>query len=186
MHGLPEWRFSDEASMRWVGVNAQQVRHGVCQRGMATRQGPRQEGPICPEALANNLVKLDLRALEALCNRVIRALAKAGLFRATDTGSVDGTDLETTAQDEGCGQVTRTRKLTDTQGQVREIEVTVYGWKLIVLIDALTKMPLAVQVVPIQAHDTRSLLLRVKLKDVPPGIGTPQEVLATYGLTAHG
>jgi hypothetical protein len=31
-----------------------------------------------------------------------------------------------------------------------------------------------------------SILLRVKLKDVPPGIGTPQEVLATYGLTAHG
>jgi len=30
-----------------------------------------------------------------------------------------------------------------------------------------------------------ALLLGVQLKDVPPGIGTRQEVLATYGLTAH-
>jgi hypothetical protein len=30
-----------------------------------------------------------------------------------------------------------------------------------------------------------ALLLGVKLTDVPPGIGTPQEVLATYGLTSH-
>jgi hypothetical protein len=31
-----------------------------------------------------------------------------------------------------------------------------------------------------------SLLLRAKLKDVPPGIGTLLEVLAKYGLTTHG
>ena len=31
-----------------------------------------------------------------------------------------------------------------------------------------------------------SMLLGAKLKDVPPGIGTLPEVLARYGLTAHG
>ena len=31
-----------------------------------------------------------------------------------------------------------------------------------------------------------SLLLGAKLKDVPPGIGTLPEVLARYGLIAHG
>jgi hypothetical protein len=31
-----------------------------------------------------------------------------------------------------------------------------------------------------------SLLLGAKLKDAPPGIGTLPEVLARYGLTAHG
>jgi hypothetical protein len=30
-----------------------------------------------------------------------------------------------------------------------------------------------------------ALLVGVKLTDVPPGIGTHQEVLATYGLTSH-
>jgi hypothetical protein len=31
-----------------------------------------------------------------------------------------------------------------------------------------------------------SILLGVKLKDVPPGIGTHQEILAKFGLIAHG
>ena len=31
-----------------------------------------------------------------------------------------------------------------------------------------------------------SLLLGVQLKDVPPGVGTLQEILARYGLAAHG
>jgi hypothetical protein len=157
MNALPALLFSDEALMRLVGFNAQQVRQGVCQRGAATRQGPRTAGPICSDTLADNIVKLNLRALETLFNGVIRALAKAGSFGATVTGIVDATDLETTAQYDGCGQVTRKRQITDKRGQVHEIEVTVYGFKLIVLIDARTTIPLAAQVVPIQEHETLCL-----------------------------
>jgi Transposase DDE domain len=157
MNALPALLFSDEALMRLVGLNAQQVRHGVCQRGAAQRQGPRTTGPICADALAENIVKLNLRDLEALFNSAIRALAKAGVFAAKVTGIVDATDLETTEHDESCGRVTRTRKITDKRGHVHEIEVTVYGWKLIVLIDARTKIPLAATVVPIQEHETLSL-----------------------------
>jgi hypothetical protein len=157
MHALPVLLFSDEALMRLVGFNAQQVRHGVCQRGAAQRQGPRTTGPICPDALADNIVKLNVRDVEALFNGAIRALAQAGVFAAKVTGIVDATDLETTAQYEGCGQVTRKRKITNKRGKVHEIEVTVYGWKLIVLIDAWTKIPLAAAVVPIQEHETLSL-----------------------------
>jgi hypothetical protein len=104
MPALPAWLFSDEALIRLVGCNAQQVRHRVCQRGAAHRQGPRTTGPIGPDALADNLVKLHVRDLEALCNSVIRALAKTGVFRAKVTCIVDATDLETTAQSEGCAR----------------------------------------------------------------------------------
>jgi Transposase DDE domain len=157
MNALPALLFSDEALMRLVGFNAQQVRHGVCQRGAAKRRRPRTEGPICADALANNIVKLNLRDLEAWFNGTVRALAKAGVFGTRVTGIVDATDLETTAAYEGCGQVTRKRKLTDKHGKVREIEVTVYGWKPIVLIDARTKIPLAVKVVPIHEHEVLSM-----------------------------
>jgi hypothetical protein len=154
---LPALRCSDEALMRLVGFNAQQVRQGVCQRGAAKRQGPRTRGPICPDALADNLVQLNVRDLEAWFNGVIRALAQAGILAAKVTGIVDATDLETTARYEGCGQVTRTRKITDKRGKVHEIEVTVDGWKLMVLIEARTKLPLAATVVPIQEYETLSL-----------------------------
>jgi hypothetical protein len=75
--------------------------------------------------LAANVVKLNLRDLEALFHGAIRALAQSGAFAAKVTGIVAGTDLETTAQYEGCGHVTRKRQLTDKHGQVRELEVTV-------------------------------------------------------------
>jgi hypothetical protein len=47
---LPSLLFSDEPLMELVGFNAQQVRHGVCQR-------ERAPGPICPDALAKTIVK---------------------------------------------------------------------------------------------------------------------------------
>jgi Transposase DDE domain len=97
------------------------------------------------------------RDLAAGCNGASRALARTGVVAAKRTGLVDATDLDTTAQDEGRGHVTRRQKVTDKRGQVHEIEVTVYGWKLIVLIEARTKIPLAATVVPIQEHETLSL-----------------------------
>jgi hypothetical protein len=157
MHALSSLLFSDEALMQLVGFNAQQVRQGVCQRGRTKRQGERTPGPICPDTLANNMVQCNLRDLEALFNGAIRALAQAGVLGKRVTGIADGTDLETTERYQGCGQATRQRRIEDKWGRVQEIEVTVYGWKLIVLIDARTKLPLAAKVVPIQEHETLSL-----------------------------
>jgi hypothetical protein len=153
-NALPALLVSDEALMPLVGFNAKQVRDGVCQRGAATRQGERQPGPICPDTLAKNIVRWDLRQLEAVFNGAIRALAQAGVFGKQVTGIADGTALETTEHDRGCGQATRQVRMEDTHGQRHEIEVTVYGWKGLLLIDATTKIPLAVKVAPIQEHET--------------------------------
>ena len=82
MNALPALLFSDEALMRLVGFNAHQVRQGVCQRGAAQRQGPRTTGPICPDTVADNMVKLNLRDLEAVFNGAIRALTRTGVLAA--------------------------------------------------------------------------------------------------------
>jgi Transposase DDE domain len=166
INALPSLLFSDEALMHLVGFNAQQVRQGICQRGATKRQGERLPGPICPDTLANNIVKWNLRDLEAVFNGSIRALAKAGVFGAKVTGIADGTDLETTERYTGCGQVTRKVRLEDTRGRMHEIEVTVYGWKVLLLIDAATKMPLAVKVGQINEHETlwtRALVTQARL-----------------------
>ncbi len=166
MNALPALLFSDEALMQLVGFNAQHVRQGMCQRGAAKRQGERPPGPISPETLANNIVKLNLRDLESVFNGAIRALARAGVFAKQVTGIADGTDLETTERYRGCGQVTRKVRIADTQGRVHEIEVTVYGWKVLLLIDAATKIPLAVKVGQIQEHEalwTRALVTQARM-----------------------
>jgi hypothetical protein len=166
MNALPPLLFSAEALMQLIGFNAQHVRQGVCQRGAAKRQGERPPGPICPDTLAKNMVKWNLRPLEAVFNGAIRALAQAGVFGAQVTGLVDGTDLETTERDTGCGQVTRTVCIEDKQGRRQAIEVTVYGWKVLLLIDAATKIPLAVKVGKIHAHEalwSRALVTQARL-----------------------
>jgi hypothetical protein len=154
INALPALLFSDEALMQLVGFNAQRVRDGMCQRGAAMRQGERTSGPICPDTLAKNIVKWNLRQLEAVFNGAIRALAQAGVLGKKVTGIADGTDLETTERYRGCGQVTRKVRMEDTHGREHKIEVTVYGWKVLLLIDAATKIPLAVKVGEIHEHET--------------------------------
>ena len=166
MNALPNVLFSDEALMQLVGFNAQQVRQGICQRGATKRQGARSPGPLCPDTLAKNIVKWNLQDLEVVFNGSIRALATTGVFGAKVTGIADGTDLETTAHYTGCGQVTRKVRIEDKQGQVHEIEVTVYGWKVFLLIDAATKIPLAVKVGKIHEHEalwTRALVTQARM-----------------------
>jgi hypothetical protein len=154
MHALPPWWLSDEALMPWVGFNAQPVRQGICPRGATQRQGERAPGPIGPDTLAKKIVKWHVRDLEAVFNGSLRALAHAGVVGAQVTGRADGTALETTDRDRDGGQVTRQVRIEDTRGQGHEIEVTVYGWKVLWLIEAATKIPLAVTVGQSQAPET--------------------------------
>jgi hypothetical protein len=142
------------------------VHPGGCHRGGATRQGERTLGPSSPETLANNSVKLYVWDLEFVCNGAIRALAKAGVFSTQVTSMADGTALETTERDTGCGQVTRQVRFEETWGNVHEIEVTVYGGNGRLVIDAVTKMPLAVNVGQLQAHEAlwaRALVTQARL-----------------------
>ena len=127
MPTLPRLLFSDEVLRQLVGFNAQQLRQGICQRGATTRPGERLAGPICPETLAKNIVKLNVWKLEVLFHGAIRALAKTGVFDAQVTGMADGTDVETTTRSAGCGQVTRKVRIEDKWGRVHAIEVSVYG-----------------------------------------------------------
>jgi DDE family transposase len=160
LKALPSLLFSDEALMQLVGFKAPQIRQGLCQRGAATRQGERLPGPICPDTLAKNIVKWNLRALEMVFNGAMRALATAGVFGAQVTGMADGTDRETTERYHGCGQATRKVRIEDKHGQMHEVAVTVYGW------NAATQIPLAVKVGQIQEHEAlwaRALVTQARM-----------------------
>jgi hypothetical protein len=153
--------------MQLVGFNPQQVRQGVCWCGAATRQRDLNPGPICPVTPGNNIVKCNLREVETLFNGAIRAVAKAEVFSKRVTGIADGTDMETTERYAGCGQATRKRRIEDKWGKVHEIEITAYGWKVLLLIEAVTKMQLAVTVGQIQKHEAlgaRALVTQARMR----------------------
>ena len=135
LHALPPVLCSAEALMCLVGVKARPVRQGLCQRGATTRH---------------------VRALEAVFQGSLRAWANTGVCGAQGTGMAAGTDLETTERATGGGQVTRQGRMAETRGRGHERAVTVDGGTVRLLRAAVPTMPLAVQVVPIQAPESRS------------------------------
>jgi hypothetical protein len=155
IQALPARWWRDAARMRRVGVQAPQVRQGGGPRGRPKRQGKRPAGPLGPEPLAHTLVPGHVRALDAWCNGVLRAVAQAGIDGQRVTGLAYGPDRATPARDPGCGPATRTRRLEDTPGQGHASAGTVDGGQGLLRIAAVTKRPLAVQGGPSQEHEAR-------------------------------
>jgi hypothetical protein len=156
MQALPPWRCRDAALMPLVGFKAPPVRQGLCQRGATTRPGARPPGPMGPAPLAKPLVTRHWRDLAAVCHGSRRALATAGGLGAQVTGRAEGTDLETTERAPGGGQVPRPVRSEAKRGRVHALAVPVDGWPVLLRSEAVTTMPLAVKVVPLQAPESRS------------------------------
>lgn len=95
MDSLRELLFSDQAAMRFVGFNAHQIKYGVCNRGDHKRKNKEKTGPITPETLSDNLVKISIRQMESFFNNCIKCLAKGKIFPKKLRVIIDGTDIET-------------------------------------------------------------------------------------------
>ena len=139
--------------MKLVGFNAQQIEEGVCKRGKGRRRHKPGSGPICDDTLARNIVKIPLKTIEQFFNNVVKFLAKQGCFPETIAVILDPTDIQTTADWKGCGEVVRKKHIKEETGVWKEVEIYVHGWKLIVVFYAPTKMPLAVKLVKIEESE---------------------------------
>ena len=62
---------------------------------------------------------------------------------------LDATWLATTLRYAEYGQATWRRKVTDKRGKVQEIEVSVYVWQVLLLIEGRISIPLAVKVIKV-------------------------------------
>jgi len=108
MNALPALLFSDAALHAPGRLQCPAgAAGGVSTGGAAQRQGARTTGPICPDALADNIVKLNVATWRPCLTAPFGALAKAGVVCLPKSpASSMPLDLETTAQYEGRGQVT--------------------------------------------------------------------------------
>ena len=95
-------------------------------------------------------------------NGTIRALAAFGVFMAEVMVAVDGTRVVTAPTFQGCGKLAVTEYHRNRQGVRVEIVRFLFGWRLIALIDLRTLIPLAIKIVPIQAHEAPYLVALVQ------------------------
>jgi hypothetical protein len=154
MNALPNHLFSNIGLMQLIGFNAVQIENGLTKRGDDKRQSKKKRGPISPQCLSNNICKLTTEQMEQFFNQVIQHLVATGLIRGDRMVALDGSKLPTTEKYKDGGKLKETRKVK-VKGQKESAiqEYYIYGWKILVLIDVQTRLPLAVKVVKIQEYE---------------------------------
>src|SRR5437868_10005342 len=97
--------------------------------------------------------------MERLFNRMVQLLARRGLFAGKLLVALDGSKIPTPASYEGCGKLKQTRKVK-VKGQQEPVteEYYLYGWKVLVLIEVQTRLPLAMKLVSIQDYEGKWLI----------------------------
>jgi len=159
MNELPRVLFSHVALMELVGFNARQVEEGLTKRGDAQRKRKKKQGPLSPQCLADNISKLSHEQMESLFNQMVQCVVGWGLVDGERIVALDGSKLETPPTYENCGKLKQTRSVK-VKGQKERAteEYYLYGWKVLVLIDVPTRLPLAMKVVKIQEYEGRWLV----------------------------
>jgi hypothetical protein len=159
MHALPPLLFTNTAAMTLLGFNAYQIANGFTKRGDALRKNKKKQGPLTAQCLAQNICKLLPQQMEALLNGVVHCLAAFGIFAEEIAVVIDGSRLETTEKFKGRGCLRLERRVKEKgTGRLVIIEVFLFGWKVIVLMDIRTRIPLAAKVVKIQEYEGVYLL----------------------------
>ena len=163
---------TDEALMALVGFNAIQVHQGNNARGSSRRRHPTAvRGALCYETVADNIVKIGQAALCAMFNGSIRRLARRGVFPKKVDAVLDTTDNEATPKykTDGGGpvpSVTRDKRPdVRANGHATKVKVTVWGWKVWLVFDPVSKIPLALCIDGINEPDNKhaySVLMQAK------------------------
>jgi hypothetical protein len=163
MNSLPALLFSCGAAMTLVGFNARQIREGATRRGDDKRKSKAKQGPVSPQTLGKYICQIPVPAMADCYNGCILCLAAAGMFAPLVGVIMDGSDIATTEKYAGCGKVKREEKFRDKYGKWRVREVVVFGWKVLVVLEASTRIPIVVKVVQIQESECNYTLAMLEL-----------------------
>lgn len=147
MNQLEEHLFRDTALLKIIGFTARQIQEGFCQRGKGKRRGPMHR-----DTLADFLSKFSSQEMDFILREAVRVLVKHKLIRGR-TYILDATDLPTTKGYKGCGMKKGVQKVRNKDGQEVETVKYVFGYKLLVLMEASHKIIVAARVVKINEHE---------------------------------
>jgi hypothetical protein len=147
MNQLEEHLFRDTALLKIIGFTARQIQEGFCCRGKGQRRGPMHR-----DTLADLLSKFSSREVDFILKEAVRVLVKHRLIRGK-TYILDATDLPTTQHYKGCGMKKVVKKAWSREGKEVETVKYVYGYKLLVLMEARHKIIVAARVVKINEHE---------------------------------
>jgi hypothetical protein len=154
-----------QSLMRLVGFNGRQVRDGTSNRGkkisasdddaLNEKQPIKIRGPVCTNFVSSTITAVVASVLENLFNKVITILAANSFFPKKIEALFDASEIESTEQCKGCGKVTKEKppELRHRKKRIRKVLETVFGFKLWVIWDPTSRIPLAIRFATIEVHD---------------------------------
>jgi hypothetical protein len=154
--------------MRLLGFNARQIREGTSERGLhKSLNGNEQKsdddeidgirGPICPQFISFFISAILASALERFFNTVISILASHSFFPKHIHAVMDASEIQSTERCVGCGKVSKEKapELRRRGKRIRKVLETVFGFKIWVVWDSLSKLPIAMRFTTIEVGDIK-------------------------------
>lgn len=151
--------------MRLVGFNGRQVKEGTCNRGKKKFSGDTKNekkpakirGPVCPEFITGLIVAIMSSVLENFFNKVVAILAAHSFFPKNVHAILDSSEIESTEQCKGCGQVKKEKSpdLRQRKKRIRKVFEIVFGFKIWVVWDPNSRLPLSMRFATIDVNDTQ-------------------------------
>jgi len=149
---------SSQSLMRIVGFNGREIKEGTCNRGRkkpADKEPVPIRGPVSCDFIRDTLVSILAPTLEKMFNRGISILAKHKFFPKKIHALLDASQIESTEKCKGCGKVTKDKPLTLKlrKKRIRRALETVFGFKIWVVWDPNSRLPLSMRFTTIEVHD---------------------------------
>jgi Transposase DDE domain len=159
-----------QALMHLVGFNGVEILKGTSNRGA---KNPSVEfntddpvsddaddiirGPICADSVATYIQAIPAWALERLFNGVISILAANSFFPKHVHATLDASEIQSTERCEGCGMVKKEKppELRLRKGRIKKVLERVFGFKIWVVWDPTTSLPLAMRFANINVADIK-------------------------------
>ena len=153
-----------QALMRLVGFNGREIKEGTTRRSLdktdTDYENPKTNktrGPVCAEFVGSFIVAISSMTLERIFNKTITILAENSFFPRKVRALLDASDLESTERCKGRGKVTKEKapELRKRKGKVKKIRVTVFGFKIWVVWDQTSGLPVAMRFSTIETNDVK-------------------------------
>lgn len=154
-----------QALMRLVGFNGREILDGTSRRGRHRSVEPAEpeetpsagtiRGPLCADSVATYIAAIAAPALERFFNGVITILASRSFFPKMVHATLDSSEIQSTQNCEGCGMVTKEKapELRRRSGRIKKVLERVFGFKIWVVWDPVSALPLALRFAPIETAD---------------------------------
>jgi len=153
-----------QSLMRLVGFNGREIKQGANRRSLDKTDTDYEDptsseirGPVCSEFVASFIVAIAGKTLDRIFNKTISILAAHSFFPRKVHALLDASDLESTERCKNRGKVTKEKapELRKRNGRVKKIKVTVFGFKIWVVWDQASALPIAMRFSTIEVNDTK-------------------------------